>query len=132
MTELESKGSLWRRDWLNTFRVMSAPELARIVVAIDPSATSTESSDEAGIVVAGRDTARHGYVVGDYSMQSTPSAWATRAISAYVIHHADCIIGEGNNGGEMIEAVRILSHQASLTQSRNVSTRLLSCELQFL
>lgn len=113
LTEIESQGALWRRDWLNMFRVMTAPPMARVVIAIDPSVTSKETSDEAGVIAAGRGFDKHGYLLGDYSMRATPAAWATRSVSAYVIHGADCIIGEGNNGGEMIETViRGISQEA--------------------
>ncbi len=32
----ESEGALWRRDWIESARVREAPELFRIVVAVDP------------------------------------------------------------------------------------------------
>jgi phage terminase large subunit-like protein len=45
--------ALWSRDNLDKLRVRQAPELLRIVVAIDPAMKSTEGSDETGIIVAG-------------------------------------------------------------------------------
>ena len=98
-------GALWHRNRIELLRVVQAPELVRVVVAIDPSATSTESADEAGIVVAGVDVMGFGYVLDDLSRRTSPHLWATAAIHAYHERKADRIIAEVNNGGEMVEAV---------------------------
>ena len=71
----------------------------RIVVAIDPSATST--GDEAGIIVAGK-AGEHFYPLADESLQGSPLQWAQAAITAYHKFNADCIVAEVNNGGEMV------------------------------
>jgi predicted phage terminase large subunit-like protein len=80
------------------------PALARVVVAIDPAASSGEQADETGIIIAGRDPAGHGYVLGDVSGRYAPAEWARAAIAAYGGHGADRIVAEVNNGGEMVEA----------------------------
>jgi hypothetical protein len=80
------------------------PDLARVVVAIDPAASSHEGSDETGIIVAGRDDRGHGYVLADLSGKYQPHDWAKIAITAYRQHGADRIVAEVNNGGEMVEA----------------------------
>lgn len=98
-------GALWRRSLIDALRLPQAPVLTRIVVAIDPSATSTESADECGIVVNGIDIAGHGYTLEDLSLRASPSDWATVAIAAYHKHKADRIIAESNNGGDMVETV---------------------------
>lgn len=98
-------GALWHRTRIELLRVTQAPELVRIVVAIDPSATSTESADEAGIIVAGVDAMGFGYVLDDLSRRTSPHLWAMAAIHAYHERKADRIIAETNNGGEMVEAV---------------------------
>lgn len=93
--------ALWHRvTMLDAFRVPRAPDLERIVVAIDPSATAT--GDEAGIVVAGRSADGQGYVLDDRSLQASPEGWARAAIAAYHTHHADRIVAESNQGGEMV------------------------------
>jgi len=96
----EAPGALWTREIIEAARVTKAPDLDRIVVAIDPSATST--GDEAGIIVAGR-AGDQAYVLADESLQGSPLAWATRAVGAYERFGADSIIAEQNNGGEMVE-----------------------------
>jgi phage terminase large subunit-like protein len=96
--------ALWQRDNIDKLRVVKAPELRRIVVAIDPAAKSTEGSDETGIVVAGIGRDQHGYLLNDLSGHYQPLGWARRAITAFRDYKADRVIAEINNGGEMVEA----------------------------
>jgi predicted phage terminase large subunit-like protein len=98
-------GALWQRQTLDDLRLTEAPDLHRIVVAIDPAASSDEDSDETGIVVAGIDRQRDAYVLEDLSGRYQPTAWARRAIDAFRRHDADRIVAEVNNGGDMVEAV---------------------------
>jgi phage terminase large subunit-like protein len=100
------EGAMWTRAMFERegAQVAAAPELKRVVVAIDPAAGSGEDNDETGIVVAGLSWDGHGYVLGDLSGRMTPHQWAARALAAYRTHAADRIVGEVNNGGEMVEA----------------------------
>lgn len=99
----EAPGALWNRDLIEKNRVDKLPRTCqRVVVAIDPSASST--GDEAGIMTAGA-IDRHGYLLEDNSVQGSPKKWATAAVNAYHEHEADCIVAEKNNGGEMISEV---------------------------
>lgn len=95
----EAPGALWTRSMIESNRQLKAPELERVVVAVDPSATST--GDEAGVITSGR-KGEHGYVIADDSVQGSPKTWATAAVTAYHRHKADCIVAESNNGGEMV------------------------------
>jgi len=95
----ESPGALWTRELIEKTRVIKHPDFDRVVVAVDPSASST--GDEAGIITMGRAN-KEGYVIGDDSIQGSPKTWATAAVTAYHRHKADCIVAEANNGGEMV------------------------------
>jgi hypothetical protein len=95
----EAPGALWTRDILEHTRVLKAPEFNRIVVGVDPSASST--GDEAGIVTVGSDGS-HLYVVSDDTLQGSPKAWATAAVASYHRNKANCIVAEKNQGGEMV------------------------------
>jgi predicted phage terminase large subunit-like protein len=97
-------GALWQRGAIEAARTSATPELTRIVVAIDPAASSHEHADETGIIVAGRDPAGDGYVLADASGHYGPAEWARAAIAAYRAHSADRVVAEINNGGEMVEA----------------------------
>lgn len=96
----EAPGALWTRERIDASRLLKAPDMERVIVAIDPSVTAT--GDEAGIVVAGR-AGDDAYVLEDASLQGSPLTWATAAVTAYHRHKADRIVAESNNGGEMVE-----------------------------
>ena len=109
--ELEGKilddnpNALWNRAAIENIRLTKHPELKRIVVGIDPEATDTETSAETGIIVAGMamvDGEEHGYILDDLTIRGSPGTWAKAAITGYYKHKADRIIGEVNNGGDMV------------------------------
>ena len=97
-------GALWTRGIIEAARAQAAPPLARVVVAIDPAATSTAEADETGIIVAGKDEQGQGWVLADMSGRYPPTEWAKTAIAAYRAHRADRVVAEVNHGGEMVEA----------------------------
>lgn len=101
----DNPGALWLRSQIDAARVDAAPTLKRVVVGIDPAVTSSEDSDETGIVVAGRGQDDQFYVLADLSLIASPQGWARVAVEAYHRHKADRIIAETNNGGDMVEAV---------------------------
>lgn len=98
----EAPGALWTRDIIEKARLTKAPDFARVVVGVDPSATS--GGDAAGIITAGA-TRTDFYPIADDTVQGSPLVWATAAINAYLRHGADCIVAESNNGGEMVSTV---------------------------
>jgi phage terminase large subunit-like protein len=112
-------GALWNRGMIEAVRASSAPELIRVVVAIDPAASSTEGADETGIVVAGKDERGRGWVLADASGRYQPAEWAKAAVAAYRAHRADRIVAEVNNGGEMVEAtLRMIEPNAAFSAVR--------------
>ena len=98
-------GALWTLKMIEQCRVKTVPDMTRVVVAIDPAATSNENSDETGIIVVGRGVDGRGYVLADYTCKLSPAGWANEAIRAYDEHQASRIIGETNMGGDMIETI---------------------------
>jgi phage terminase large subunit-like protein len=101
----DNPGALWKRDQIEEGRVGKAPDMKRVVVAVDPAVTNNPDSDETGIVVAGLGADGKGYVLADLSMRGTPEEWARAAVRAYRDFKADRILAEANNGGQMVEAV---------------------------
>ena len=95
-------GALWTLSLLDGLRVQAAPDLARVIVAVDPAVTSGAESDETGIVVVGIGVDGHGYVLADRSCRMSPDGWARRAAQAYHEYQADRLIVEDNQGGEMV------------------------------
>uniref|UniRef100_UPI003BA9DFA3 DNA-packaging protein n=1 Tax=Stappia sp. TaxID=1870903 RepID=UPI003BA9DFA3 len=99
-------GALWTREMIESARAERVPELERIVIAIDPPASSGRRSDACGIVVAGLSGEGIAYVLADASMErARPADWAARAARLWHTHEADCLVAEVNQGGEMVSAV---------------------------
>lgn len=102
-------GALWTRDMIDGTRRKDAPDLQRIVIAVDPSGTSGKGSDsqgdDIGIVAAGIGVDGRGYVLDDHSCNLSPDGWGRRVREVYTLHGADRIIAERNFGGAMVEAV---------------------------
>lgn len=103
-------GALWTRGNIDDNRLREVPEdLERVIVAVDPAASSEEGADENGIVVVGlardADGYARGYVLEDGSLRGTPEEWANKAVNLYRKWQADKVVAEKNNGGEMVESV---------------------------
>lgn len=102
----ERAGALWSRERIEQCFEDGAPELIRILVAVDPPASSGKSSDACGIVVAGLDENGFAHVLADESVNmAKPHQWARRAIALYHSFEADAVLAEVNQGGEMVAAV---------------------------
>lgn len=68
----DTPGALWQREWIDRGRVSAAPDLRRIVVAVDPSVSTSEKADECGIIVAGIGADGHIYVLDDMTARLGP------------------------------------------------------------
>ena len=98
--------ALWPRELIERARVRTAPELRRIVVAVDPPAASGPTAGACGIVVAGVSEEGRGYVLADLTReQASPLAWAAAVVRAYWRYQADRVVAEVNQGGELVETV---------------------------
>jgi phage terminase large subunit-like protein len=98
----DNPGALWKRDMIDASRVIKAPDLERVIVGVDPTASS--NGDEAGIITCGV-LGDDYYTLSDDSTHGSPKAWASAAVTAFHKYQANCIVAEKNNGGEMVEAV---------------------------
>lgn len=109
------KGALWTAELLAATRVDRVPELLFVVVGVDPSA----DVGQPGIIVVGGawlgadgvpaqenapGAALHTYTLADYTPApgSSPAVWGEAAVRAYYEWDADEIVGEVNNGGDMV------------------------------
>lgn len=78
----------------------------RIVVAVDPPASSGRRSDACGIVAAAREGEDGAVVLEDWTVsRARPQEWAARAVALYRRLEADLVLAEVNQGGEMVAAV---------------------------
>jgi predicted phage terminase large subunit-like protein len=113
---LDVPGALWNRAMIERTRVETAPpldEFVSIVVAIDPSVTDAKEREklleegsalaECGMVVIGKHENGDGYVLHDLSDFMTPHEWGTKAVTYYETLKCERVIGEVNNGGDLVE-----------------------------
>jgi phage terminase large subunit-like protein len=99
-------GALWTYETLEACRVAEVPcDLAVVVTAVDPAATSTASADDTGIVVAALGTDGQGYILADRTCHLPPDGWGHRVVFTHHEFEGDRVVGEVNNGGEMVEHV---------------------------
>ena len=120
----ENAFALWKKTtMIAPYRVGDAPpELKRIVVGVDPSATSTGHQDECGILIGGEDHNGHYYILRDDSGQMDPISWARTAVGAFHDFNADKIVAEANQGYEMVK-ITIDSIEKNLPIELVVATR---------
>jgi phage terminase large subunit-like protein len=99
----DTPGALWTRAMIESTSARVAPELRRVVVALDPSVAADGGGDECGIVVAGVDYEGRAWVLRDGSGNLSPADWSRRAVALAEEHSADCIVAEANQGGALVE-----------------------------
>lgn len=104
----ERNDALWSRALIEACRVSveARPPLARIVIAVDPPASSRKGADACGLVGAGRAEDGTVYVIADDTVSGlSPAGWAAKAIALWRRLEADALVVEVNQGGDMVRAV---------------------------
>lgn len=94
------EGALWREE--DILHTEAPAQLSRVVVAVDPSGTTT--GDEVGIIAGGR-AGETGYVLADASGHYTPEGWGRKVVGLYHDLKADRVVAEVNYGGDMVTHV---------------------------
>ncbi len=98
----DRQNTLW--GWSDIENCYKSPPhyLDNIIIAVDPAITSKESSDETGIIVAGKDGFGKAYVLEDASANLPPDKWAYRIVELYRKYRAKKVVIETNAGGELL------------------------------
>lgn len=103
-------GALWTRSRIDEHRITpdKLPDMQRVVVAIDPAASSGDKAEEdgnaeTGIICAGLGVDGRGYLLDDGSCRLGPAGWARRALALFDRHEGDRIVAELNQGGDMVK-----------------------------
>lgn len=102
------EGAYWNSQMIDRFRVggkdgpKTLPTFVKVVVAVDPAGTHKPESDKTGIVVAARGWDGHFYVFHGFGYSLSPAGWGNRVLELYDDYEANKIIGEKNQGGEMV------------------------------
>jgi phage terminase large subunit-like protein len=99
---------LFADESIDAWRVLDGklPDFVRVVVAVDPSGSGdvdNADNDAIGICVAGLGTDGNAYLLEDCTVKAGPATWGKIATDAYDRHAADCIVGEVNYGGAMVQ-----------------------------
>lgn len=103
----DTPGALWTLSLFDRHRVLSAPDLVRVAVAVDPQAADpkdnpdSDKAAETGIVAGGVDAKGDGYVTHDVSGRLSPAEWGARAVLLHDEIRADHVTVEVNQGGAM-------------------------------
>jgi phage terminase large subunit-like protein len=98
--------ALWSRGLIESCRVEAAPPLARIVVAVDPPASSGAQAAACGLVAVGRTESGVMFVIADDTVAGlSPAGWAAKAVALWRRLAADTLVVEVNQGGDMVRAV---------------------------
>ena len=107
-------------------------QIGRGVVAVDPAVSANKNSNETGIIYAhvDRNKPAHLYVVTDATVGGVrPEAWAKAVIKTYKYHEADRVVGEVNNGGDLVESnLRNFDRSISYKQVRATKGKILRAE----
>ena len=123
------EGALFNGANIEQNRVELTPTLTRIVVAVDPAVTSNASSDETGIIVAGRSEDNQYYILEDFSGIFSPDVWIKKSIECFYKFEADRIVCEVNNGGDLIEKLlRVQDVNVPYTSVRATRGKMLRAE----
>lgn len=106
----DRQGALWNSDLIEKLRRRKKDydyaDFNRIILAIDPPATSHKKSNACGMIVAARGNDKKAYILADITMEAaSPIKWATKAVQTYHQFNVDRIVAEVNQGGEMVETI---------------------------
>jgi len=103
-----TEGALWEDDWIIRNRVLEMPnDLEVVAVGVDPAVTDSSKADDTGIIVAGKKKINdidHYYVLHDATVHTSVTKWGQEVVKVYNKYMADRIIGETNQGGDLVEA----------------------------
>ncbi len=103
------EGALW--DWrlIEAARIEAAPELERVVLAVDPPVSAGAKADACGVILAGCAEITGqitGFVLADLTVQGqTPLQWARHVVSACERHQVDRVVVEVTQGGDLVETL---------------------------
>lgn len=104
----DAEGALFKYTNLIRDRIpkekMDMNVIDKIVISVDPAVTANETSDYHGICAVGHCKETDDlYIFEDASCQGSPKKWANLVKQVYDQHEANTVIGEVNNGGDLVE-----------------------------
>lgn len=106
----EAPGALWKRNWIDSRRVVCPPDLERVVVAVDPADDGRENNDETGIVVAALGHDGRIYVLADFTAKLSADLWPAIVAWAFREYKCDAIVAEVQRSKSLVR--RLLQIEA--------------------
>lgn len=73
----------------------------KVVIAVDPAGTSSQLSDETGIIIAGRRNGK-AYILADYSGRYKPVDWISLLVTLFAQYKANSLVVETNYGADIL------------------------------
>ena len=127
LTDIE--GAIVTSDMLDATRVESPPELARVVVGVDPALKAKKKSDKTGISVTGLGIDGDLYSLANRGGRFTPDDWSRRIVDLCDEFATSTVVAEDNAIGDAIKTlihahgdrgrrIRVLSRTAKLNKAR--------------
>ena len=108
----EVPGALWQRDMIRYVGGPGAPKklpaFRRVVIGVDPTVRRvTDDEPEQGPAKCGISVAAHGvddfyYILDDKSLRASPGRWGQEVVNTFFERLTDRVIGEQNQGGDMV------------------------------
>lgn len=136
---MEAEGALWTLDFIEPYRVpgpiyTEVPELLNVVIGMDPPGGDEPTSDECGLVAAGRGVDGRTYVLGDWSKRIVGAAAARRAWEMYRSYGASLILIEENQGKAwlrqiMVDVYRAMQEEGLFPPSGGVPVKMIHAKV---
>ncbi|GAG04974.1 unnamed protein product, partial [marine sediment metagenome] len=119
---LDIEGAILTHDMLDASRVASPPEMARVVVGVDPALKKKKKSDKTGINVSGRGIDGELYALADRSCKMSPDDWSLRVVQTCYEFDTRIVVAEDNVIGDAIETL-IHAHDKAIRVIAKTSTK---------
>ncbi len=101
-------GALWTRDMIERSRILKKDMrwdmMVRVVIGVDPAVSTSDESDETGILIACVVRSGHIVVLDDQTCRESPLEWAKVVRDSYAKWGCSRVVAEVNNGGNLVES----------------------------
>lgn len=101
----DNENGLWTFDDISNSYKTTNFDFEKIIIAVDPSVSSSKAHDETGIIVCATDEMHDAYVIDDLSTHAPPDEWAKTVALAYEKYNAEYVVFENNQGGDVVKSL---------------------------
>ena len=119
---LDLEDAILTTEMLDASRVAEAPEMARVLVAVDPALSHHKKSDKTGINVTGLGVDGDLYSLADRSCKMSPDGWSKRVADTCMEFGTTTVVAETNVIGEAVETL-IRAHDTNLRVHKRHANR---------